>query len=263
MYSKRRTRSSKYSRRTFDPQHMYQHPVTRRQAKGLVLQPKLPNLDPPEPRMTKQLLEHYYETVKSYGMISNDPVKFVETTIEIQPGANVIELNKALMEQLLTQEGIDPSQLREYQINSMTLRKDPTQNWPYNESGYSTKIEYHVGTINQSKPITAGSDISAGSTVMVDIATIDYLGQDETNIHLGVPSVKVSSDYSKAVNFSLDNTYPVNSYQTEARLFRTNPFIPFAASYKTMGYFDYYTTKVTIYNRNQTSMALTVLIIYG
>ena len=58
----------RYNRNIFDPQNMYQHPITRTQAKGVVLQPKVQNLEEILPRVNQELLQKYYDICLAYNI---------------------------------------------------------------------------------------------------------------------------------------------------------------------------------------------------
>lgn len=167
--SKRRPRTSRYNRRVFDPQRMYQHPITRRQAKGTVLQPKASNLVSQDPRIDQTLLQKYYETVRDYNMIPNSIIGFLSYNIPISEISsyeyNLTESNLRLF--LRTADpNLDLNKVLAAFVTEVSFRKATDKNWP------QINLTYHIGNITNSLTgYATGSDLGmGGNTASIEIS---------------------------------------------------------------------------------------------
>lgn len=146
MYSRRKRpkSSNKYSRNIFDPQYMYQHGLTRRQAKGVVLQPKTHNLENPEPRIDENILQKYQSTLLQYNRLGTVKMFKISLNLNAQAMADPITLDYNVLIQSFETLGVSIDKVVSAFIPTFRITKSYWDSFPTYGSFIYHFFDYQV-----------------------------------------------------------------------------------------------------------------------
>lgn len=194
---------------------MYLHPISRNQAKGVVLQPKAQNLEQNLPRVTPELLQKYYDICLAYNMVPTPGIVYYSLSYQMGDTEtyNFI-LNSTFILQALEENNIPIP--KSAILTSFAIRKHESTAWPYIRTYYylsNSEISITptsvAGTSGSQDDLAfdAPNSYISGSNVVIQLPRVNVFSDDQskaflttslTSLPTSNPNVQIAFNYISA-----------------------------------------------------------------